>query len=238
MAGAALAVADDQPTFWDRVEAGSWEPATIATIGRLVGPDTVFLDLGAWVGALSLYAAACGARVIAVEADPAARDQLRRNLAVNPDLARRIEVVAKAVAPRPGHVRLGARRKPGDSMSSALLADADTTWTAEAITPEQVAGLIPEGSPLAVKLDIEGGEYALLPALAPILARRGAALLVSFHPAILRQSGDPDPGGTARAAFAALAGWRASSVGAGEPAPSWSDPDATERCDTWLFERP
>lgn len=233
-----LRVDDDQPTYWDRVEAGLWEPETVAAIERLVGPGTAFLDLGAWVGALSLVAAASGASVLAVEADPAALAQLRRNVAANPDLAGRVEIVAKAVAPRPGPVRLGARRKPGDSMSSALLARAGTTWSAEAVTPKALAGLVPESRRLVAKLDIEGGEYALLPVLAPLLARPGTVLLVSFHPAILRESGDPDPSGTSREAFAALAGWRATPIGADAPAPSWHDPDATERCDTWLFERP
>ena len=45
-------------------------------------------------------------------------EQLKRNLAVNPDLARRIEVVAGAIHASQGPVTLGARRKAGDSMSS------------------------------------------------------------------------------------------------------------------------
>ena len=226
LGGFAVEVTDDQPTFWDRVEAGTWEPATIAAVGRLAGPDTMFLDLGAWVGALSLYAAALGARVLAVEADPVALEQLRRNLLANPALAARIDVLPKAVAPRAGAVRLGARRKRGDSMSSTLLAGSGTSWSAEAVTPEALMVLAEEGRRLVVKLDIEGGEYGLLPTLAPALARRDAVLLASFHPVILRESRDPDPDATGRAAFAALAGWRATPIGADEPAPAWSDPDA------------
>src|SRR3712207_221008 len=100
MGNRVIRVADDQPTFWDRVEAGRWEPETLAAIDRLVDHRTTFLDLGAWVGPTALYAAGIARRVVAAEADPAALDQLRRNLAANPGLAARIEVVPRAVHPQ------------------------------------------------------------------------------------------------------------------------------------------
>ena len=138
--GRVVQVADDQPTFWDRVAAGRWEPDTLAVIDEIVDDRTTFVDLGAWVGPTALYAAAIARRVVAVEADPAALDQLRRNLAANPELAARVEVVPRAVHARDGHVTLGARRKPGDSMSSTLLGDAGRTWQAATLTPGAARG--------------------------------------------------------------------------------------------------
>jgi len=179
-----FSVADDQPTFWDKVERGGWEPETLALIDRQIAPGTTFLDLGAWVGPTALYAAARGARVIALEADPVALSQLQRNLAVNPVLAQRIEVVARAVHAAEGQVTFGARRKPGDSMSSVLIAPGAATWLADTITPLALAGRIGPG-PLCVKLDIEGGEYELLPAMRPLVDRPDCMVLVSFHPRIL-----------------------------------------------------
>lgn len=179
-----LSVADDQPTFWDKVEGGLWEPETLALIDRQVAPGTTFLDLGAWVGPTALYAAARGARVIALEADPVALAQLRRNLAVNPALAQRIEVLARAVHAAEGRVAFGARRKPGDSMSSVLIAPGAATWMADTMTPLALAARIGPGR-LFVKLDIEGGEYQLLPAMRPLLDRADCMVLVSFHPGIL-----------------------------------------------------
>lgn len=232
-----IQVADDQPTFWDRVEAGLWEPGTLAVYRQRVGPGMLVIDLGTWVGPLALYAAALGAEVIAVEADPAALDQLRRNVAVNPDLAPRITILERAVAPEAGTVRLGARRKPGDSMSSALLADAETSWSVTAVTPAELAAMTAKATRLLVKLDIEGGEYRLLPALAPLLARPGTSLLVSFHPAILRESREAAPRATMAAALAALEGLRSYAVGPDGPEPAVPDAAALERIDTWLFVR-
>jgi FkbM family methyltransferase len=179
-----LRVADDQPTFWDKVESGRWEPETLALIDQKITPGTTFLDLGAWVGPTALYAAARGARVIALEADPVALAQLRRNLAVNPALAQRIEVLARAVHAAEGRVTFGARRKPGDSMSSVLIAPGTATWMADTITPLALAARIGPGR-LFVKLDIEGGEYELLPSMRPLVDRADCMVLVSFHPGIL-----------------------------------------------------
>jgi FkbM family methyltransferase len=238
-----LHVADDQPTFWERVEAGRWEPETLAAIDRLIDERTTFLDLGAWVGPTALYAAGRARRVIAVEADPAALDQLRRNLDANSDLARHIEVVPRAVHATEGAVTMGARRKPGDSMSSVLLARAERTWDAANITPAELAGMIGADERLVVKIDIEGAEFDLLPALGPIL-ERAHALLVAFHPKILAEAAK-DAGEAAhrtRAAVAALAAFRARpltpSLGA-RLAPvlvRWGL-RRTLPCEDWLFIR-
>lgn len=182
---AVLRVADDQPTYWDKVERGLWEPETLALIGEEAMPGTTFLDLGAWVGPTALYAAARGARVIALEADPVALAQLQRNLAVNPELATHIEVLARAVHATAGQVSFGARRKPGDSMSSVLIAPGTATWTADTITPLALAARIGANERLFVKMDIEGGEYELLPFMQPLADRPGCKVLVSFHPGIL-----------------------------------------------------
>lgn len=180
-----VCVADDQPTFWDKVERGLWEPETLALIDAQVAPGTTFLDLGAWVGPTALYAAAHGARVVALEADPVALSQLRRNLAANPELARRIEVLERAVHAVEGRIKFGARRKPGDSMSSVLVGPGAVTWKAEAITPQALAGRLGASAGLFIKMDIEGGEYELLPAMGPLVDQPGCRVLVSFHPGIL-----------------------------------------------------
>jgi FkbM family methyltransferase len=198
-----IAVADDQPTFWDRVDGGLWESGTLAVLRAHLDSTAVFLDLGAWVGPTALYAAALGARVIAVEADPAALEQLRRNLTANPALAPHIEVVPRAVHGSAGTVTLGARRKPGDSMSSTMLADAPVHWRAQTVTPAGLRAMIRDGESLFVKIDIEGGEYELLPKLGPLLAVPGCAILVSFHPKVLAAA-RPQRGEQAAATRAAL----------------------------------
>ena len=205
-------------------------------LDRHLGHGTTFLDTGAWIGPLSLYAASRGARVVAVEADPAALAELWANVGANPTLSPRVEIIERALALKPGTVRMGARRKPGDSMSSTLLPGSGTSWDAQAITPAELAGHVAGADSLVVKLDIEGGEAALLPALVPAIARPGCTLLVSLHPQILSEAGDPDPAATLVAALGALASWRAARLEDGRWMGGPVTPDAVLRADLWLFQ--
>jgi FkbM family methyltransferase len=236
-----LSVADDQPTFWDKVEGGLWEPETLALMDQQIAPGTTFVDLGAWVGPTALYAAALGARVIALEADPVALTQLRRNLAANPALARRIEVLARAVHAAEGRVAFGARRKPGDSMSSVLIAPGAVSWMADTMTPLALAARIGPGR-LFVKLDIEGGEYELLPSMRPLVDRADCRVLVSFHPGILATV-MPDAAqreaATARA-LAVFSGFASHALERSGLVERMPDPDAIAAGaapDKWLFVR-
>jgi hypothetical protein len=82
-------------------------------------------------------------------------------------------------------VAFGARRKPGDSMSSVLIAPGAATWMADTMTPLALADRIGAGGRLFIKIDIEGGEYELLPAMRPLLERPDCRVLLSLHPGIL-----------------------------------------------------
>lgn len=229
-----LFVDDDQPTFWDRVDAGAWEPGTLNVLEGSLGPGSVFIDVGAWVGALTLYAAALGARVVALEPDLKALDQLRRNLAANPGLANQVTVVPRALSADTEPVRLGARRKPGDSMSSTLLADRGETWHADAITPEAISGGIGAVSRHVLKIDIEGGEYAVLPRIGPLL-EGAASLLLALHPAILAESGVEDVPAVTRRALEPLRGWHCARIEPNGPVPASFDAVPCAPSAEWLF---
>jgi FkbM family methyltransferase len=237
--GHRLAIVDDKPTFWAKAEAGDWEPETLAALERIAGPGVLVLDIGAWVGPTTLFSAALGADVLAVEADPAAFALLAANVAANPQLSARISLLRAAAGPKPGTMALGAPRKLGDSMSSVLMAGTGAAaFETEVVTPAALASRLPAAAPLAVKIDIEGGEYALLPAFSPVAERCTQGLLVAFHPRLLAAAGRPAE--AIRAAteqcFAALSAFRPEIVESGE---SGSDvlETAIRRNVTLLFRR-
>jgi FkbM family methyltransferase len=209
----------------------------LRVLDDLLRPGSLFVDIGAWVGALTLYSAALGAEVVAVEADPKALDQLRRNLAANPGLATRVKVIPRALSAEAGPVRMGARRKPGDSMSSVLLAGSGETWTSAGMTVRELASELPRPRVDLVKVDIEGGEYAVLPALGPLLDS-ASALLLALHPDMLLASGSPDPAATTREALGALSQWTCLQVGpAGPTAAEFHDIPVAGPAE-WLFKAP
>jgi len=176
--------------YWAKVDAGRWEPETFRLFQTLLdagslGRPTRLVDIGAWIGPTVLYAAGLGAEVTAFEPDPAALSVLHDNLALNPALAKRVRVEAVALhgaggeADDPGFITL-ASEEPGNSMSG-LFRDAPERFRVPAATPE-AAGLGPLiAAADLVKLDIEGGEFALLPALADMLETSRPILHLSLH---------------------------------------------------------
>lgn len=190
VSGASFAVADDKDGFWDKAESGAWEPETLASVQALAGPGTLFVDIGGWIGPITLTAAALGADVLAFEPDPRAFELISANVAANPALASRIRLHHAAVSPTPGRVRLGSPKKPGDSMGSVLAADSGAAlWEAQAILPADIAAMARDAERIVVKMDVEGAEYQLLPHLAPLLGPRTVAALIAFHPRLLAKAG-------------------------------------------------
>lgn len=154
--------------FWEFYRRGSWEPETQALVRSVLKPGDLFVDIGAWIGPVTLWALDCGASAIAIEPDPVALAELRRR--VPPE----VEIWDCALAPEAGTARLAAATAYGDSMSRM---GADGIEVATRTLPEILDGR----RPAMANMDIEGYELELLPTLAPYLASLGTTLVVSLH---------------------------------------------------------
>ncbi|WP_147822030.1 FkbM family methyltransferase [Salidesulfovibrio onnuriiensis] len=167
--------------FWDLVEQGRWEPATFEAFERYIRPGCAFADIGAWIGSTALFAAHIASEVHAFEPDPAAFATLTANLDLNPELAPRIRAINAAVADFEGELPMAAPGRQGMSETSSLLAGAGETFTAPAL---DAAKLFANGLSHVefVKMDIEGGEYATIPAMKQFLEDRKPVVLLSLHP--------------------------------------------------------
>lgn len=170
---------EGRDALWDQIESGTWEPATRALVARFASTEAKVADVGAWVGPLTLLAAALGARVEAYEPDPVARAELERNLALNPEAARRVNVHPVALAAEDGKATLSAGEF-GDTGAS-LYRDQGSKLTVQL---RDAAGEIEDG-PLAgcalIKIDAEGAEHDLMPRLSPGLRRDRPVLALSVH---------------------------------------------------------
>lgn len=175
-------VCDGFDRFWDKADAGKWEPKTLRTIKRHVGRSTVVFDIGAWIGPTVLYAARNARRVIAFEPDPIALAALETNLSLNPDVADKVTVLDKAVWTEAGVRMMGNKREQGNSESSLLTPKAGGGWPVECVDPSTLLSMVSASEPVFVKMDVEGAEYHVLPALAPLFQRTQIACLVAFHP--------------------------------------------------------
>lgn len=185
LSGEPFTVAEGYDRFWRKATIGRWEPSTFEVIRRMVDADTVVLDIGAWIGPTVLYEARRAARVIAFEPDPKSAEVLRENLSLNPAEAAKVTLHERAVWIEGGRRAMGNPNAPGDSMSSLLQTDAPHAWTVDCMAASEVASLIGPAEKLFVKIDVEGAEYDVLPALAPLFDREKVGVLVAFHPHVV-----------------------------------------------------
>lgn len=128
---------------------------------RLLQAGDLFVDVGANVGAYSLWAADLGARVIAVEPGEEASELLRENIALNPDA--HVEVVPCALAAAPGFMRF---TEGLDTTDHLLPGGTRGRWVKVRKLDDVLAGRVAAG----VKIDVEGAERLVLEGAASSLA--------------------------------------------------------------------
>lgn len=143
--------------FWGRWSDGRWEPKSFEALDEYLTPESTFVDIGAWIGPLTLWAARRCARVVAVEPDAVANEVLFANVARN-DLLDKVDIVGAAISDKDGAARLGARGAYGDSMSYL----GDTGPGVPTMTPETLWAELDIENVALVKIDIEGGESRLV----------------------------------------------------------------------------
>jgi FkbM family methyltransferase len=172
--------------FWGEVSAGRWEPATFAIFERFLKPEHTYLDIGCWIGPTLLYGCQIAHRVYALEPDPLAFAELQRNIELNRPLTDNVQLANLCIATRSGEVAFGSRGAGGDSTSSLLFARKKTHWTVRALTFDDFLAQFEVRDVNFIKMDIEGGEYAIIPTMAPWLRRHRPTLHLSLHPCYLK----------------------------------------------------
>lgn len=163
------------------------ELETAVTILREEGrlhPDGLFLDIGANIGAHTVYAMRSGAfaHTIALEPDPHNVAILQHNLAIN-GLDDRVRVIAAAASAFSGRLQLMRHGKNhgAHSVEAAFVAKPVGSIDVTAVSLDDLMlqqGIA--GSQVSlVKIDVEGHELAVLEGMLD-LRRAGVPLLVEF----------------------------------------------------------
>lgn len=142
------------PLDWNEMQA--W--------ARVLGPGSLFVDVGANVGLYTIWAIDHGAEVLAVEPDRRSRQRLEENLALN---GYAVELAPVAVGEAEGTVQM---TDDLDQQNHLLLGDAARPGVGQVVPVRTLDDLVGPRTVDGLKIDVEGAELLVL---------RGACRLLS-----------------------------------------------------------
>jgi FkbM family methyltransferase len=171
--------------FWGRYEEGVWEPDTQAVFRRFIDKQHSYIDIGAWIGPTLLQGCQLAQRAYGIEPDPVAYAELTGNIEDNRLVTGNVQLFNICITPVSGKVSFGSRGDGGDTMSSLLFSDGKTSWVVEGVNFQDWIERNEIEDCNFIKIDIEGGEYSVLPTMAAYLRHHRPTLLLSLHPCFI-----------------------------------------------------
>lgn len=197
--------------FHDNVCNGNWENDTFNIITDFADKSGIFLDIGSWIGPFTLYASKLYQHVYSFEPDKEAFTMLQQNVILNPN--HNITLIPEALSDKTGKSLFGGNGKLGNSESTLLVRDINKTedYFSQANKPGQRGNVeyrkqdIIEIDTLTIedackkyhinifnikliKIDIEGGEYILIPKMIHFLTYSKPNLYISIHWCFLQET--------------------------------------------------
>lgn len=177
--------------YWRRVESRRYEPDTIGFIEDRTNSNSVFMDIGAANGAMTLIAAQKGAIVHSYEPDPAIYKVLDKNVELNSSFTSKVHLHKYALSNQNGEMdfRSGSNKK----VLSDIIFNGDSEYRNSKI---QIKSIVDEidlvhsnaKAQLVIKMDIEGAEWKILsdPKVIQKLSQHSAIMLLAVHPGFYR----------------------------------------------------
>jgi FkbM family methyltransferase len=170
--------------FWTKVNQGLWEPATLQILQNELGKESVYCDIGSWIGPTVLPAASICSQVYCFEPDRTAFMYLLQNISRNRFTNVLPFNLALAGADKKAWLA-SPRGKTGDSMTSLLVPDGKNSQEVLCLSWQSWFDCMDRPPIDFIKMDVEGGEYALLPAMSEYLGSEMPRLYLSLHPHLL-----------------------------------------------------
>jgi len=183
---------------------GLWENDTFNIIDNYSDQNGIYIDIGAWIGPTVLYAANKYNKIICLEPDPIAIQELELNLSVNN--FNNITLVKKALSNSVGHTKLGGNGPLGNSESTMLVTNpnySEECWGGRHTKEERQSNIVDvetitldkllEDENINVqdikliKMDIEGGEFIVVPYLQDFLTKHKPVFYISLHRCFLTE---------------------------------------------------
>jgi FkbM family methyltransferase len=170
-----MPVAPGNPGFWD---SDKWELDTYISISRFLSPEKTFVDLGAWIGPFTLFAAPFSKEVIAVEPDPVAYSILQSNILLNG--YKNIQTIPLAIVGYNPCLFMNTDI-PGNSKSMFTKEMIPGAWEVGIVTLSELLTTLRIAKPSIIKIDVEGAEVDILDQSLSWLSTYRPTLHLSTH---------------------------------------------------------
>lgn len=177
--------------YWISFTKGEYEPDTTLTLLNLLSQNSIFFDIGAATGTMTLMAASQGSKVISYEPVGKFYDALRNNLKQNPRFVELVTLKKAIISTNSGQSTLS--EAVGKSISTIVF---NSENTQEEIVEEvqlfdEIHKHFIQGFKLVLKIDIEGAEYKILKDknLLELLSKTNADVVLALHPGFFRPLG-------------------------------------------------
>jgi FkbM family methyltransferase len=169
--------------FWILVKLGLWESETYKIMDKFLDKQHSYLDIGSWIGPTVLYGSQLARHCYAVEPDHIAFQELKNNVELNKNIQSNITLINAALSNLSGTIPLYQFDESwGHSTSSILSNETKSSKNVKSKTFQQLIDEYSITDCNFVKMDIEGGEFIVLPTMLDYLKINKPTLLVEIHP--------------------------------------------------------
>ncbi|MGG3282954.1 FkbM family methyltransferase [Paenibacillus solani] len=168
-----------------------WEEATFNIFDRFLDENYNYLDIGSWIGPTVIVGAHKSNHVYAIEPNKLAFNELVGNISLNPLIKTKVTCINAALSPKSQSIKLYIRTDPSESMSS-IVPNKQTGdyYDVKGITFDQLLIDNDIKNVNFIKMDIEAGEYQVLPTMRDYLEKNKPILYLSMHPPFILDSAE------------------------------------------------
>lgn len=171
---------------WTSVMQNRWEPTTFEIFYQFLDKEHSMIDIGAWIGALSLFGGNFAKTVYAIEPDPVAYPEIKDNIKLNPKLDIRLFDCAIDFQTGTRYFGNGVHGESlGDSTSSVYMVKrssepvkVNTMTLTEFITANNITDCN------FIKIDVEGSEVEIITSSKEWIEKNKPTIHLSLHPKV------------------------------------------------------
>jgi FkbM family methyltransferase len=170
--------------FWNLYSSKKWEyDYLLFMLANRNGK--VFLDIGSWIGPVSLLMASCYEKVVSIDFDPVANESFKQNLLINQIM--NVDLCEIGFSDRREKVKVSTDTL-GSSMTSLFGNLNHKTVEVDVLRFDSFIKQCSYENDIGfIKIDCEGAEYKFLDQIYKFLDEHPVKVLVSYHPFVLKK---------------------------------------------------